>query len=114
MTATAMSNDPLGDGAPAAALDLLDVDQRAPTEVLGPEADDVDVAEPGRQGDVVAGVGELAGEPVDDLRLDRRQRDQHAGGAGRLEHLLGRLDPAEHVAPPRTPMSSGPTNPTTR
>ena len=41
--------DPLGDGAPPAALGLLDVDQGLPTEVLGSEAGDVDVPEPGRK-----------------------------------------------------------------
>ena len=48
---------------------------------------------------MVAGVGEVAGEPVDDLGLDRRQRDQHAGGTGGLEHLLGLVDAPEHGAP---------------
>ena len=89
--------DPLGDGAPSTALDLLDVDEGPPTEVLGPKAGDVDVAEPGGEGDVVAGIRQLTGELVDDVRRDGRQRDHHAGGTGPFEHRLGRLDPAEHV-----------------
>ena len=52
---------------------------------------------PDERRDVVSGIRQPAGEPVDEVRRNGRQRDHHAGGAGPFEHLLGRLDPAEHV-----------------
>ena len=51
--------DPLGQCPPSVATGLLDVDERAAVEVLGAEADDVDVPQAGRQRDVVAGIGQL-------------------------------------------------------
>ena len=113
VTAMAMSKTRLATARHPPRLDRLDVDEGPPTEVLGPKAGDVDVAEPGGQGHVVAGIRQLTGELVDDVRRDGRQRDHHAGGTGRFEHGLGRLVPPSTLTP-RTPTSSGPTKPTTR
>ena len=105
----------LGDGVPAATLDLLDVDQRAPTEILGAESHDVDVTQTGRESHVVAGVGELAGQAVDDLwtrPTTARSARPVAPVASRMASVSSM--PPSTLTPPRSPMSSGPTNPTTR
>ena len=93
------------------ALDLLDVDQRAPAELLGPEAGDVDVAQARRQRHVVAVVAELPGQTVHRGRRHRRQRDHHARGPGRLEDVRRVLEAAEDGHPAAHTEVVGPDEP---
>ena len=58
---------PLRDGAPSVADDRLDVEHRVPVELLRAQPVHVDVAQVGRERDVVAAVGEPPSQGVDVL-----------------------------------------------